>query len=314
MADRPEPLLAVREKCPVCTATSSEVLYESPYDAPPVSTYLEGNYGNAYDASALAGASYTLRRCTECGLLYQHLIPQGSLLHDLYDKWIPGTERKRLAALYTLSDYRDWAGQVEFMIRQLGLQPADIHVLDFGLGWAEWASLARSYGCKVMGTEISPERIAYASSIGITMLTLEEISLHKFHFINTEQVFEHLTDPCDTLVRLARSLQTGGLLKISVPNGRGIRGRIRRDGDAVFNSPEHIMPIAPLEHINCYDYRALVRLGRQAGLTPVRPSLLHLYNSSSTWLEPREAARNILRPLYRHWFPKSTYVLFTHAA
>jgi hypothetical protein len=38
-----------------------------------------------------------------------------------------------------------------------------------------------------------------------------------------------------------------------------------------------------------------------------------LYNGCSGWLEPRQALRNLLRPLYRHVYPKSTFVHFTHA-
>jgi hypothetical protein len=54
-----------------------------------------------------------------------------------------------------------------------------------------------------------------------------------------------------------------------------------------------------------------VELGRQVGLKPLRPRPRLLYNGASGWLELREAARNLLRPIYRHIYPKSTFVYFS---
>jgi hypothetical protein len=58
----------------------------------------------------------------------------------------------------------------------------------------------------------------------------------------------------------------------------------------------------------------LVRLAANAGLRPMRPSLRLIYNASSGWLYPRQAARLLLRPLYRHVYPKSTFVYFVRDA
>ncbi|HTZ00602.1 MAG TPA: hypothetical protein VMB75_12240, partial [Rhodocyclaceae bacterium] len=77
---------------------------------------------------------------------------------------------------------------------------------------------------------------------------------------------------------------------------------------------DFIMPIQPLEHVNCFDFRSLAELGRRAGLKVVRPSLRLLYNGSSGWVDPRQAAKNLLRPIYRHIFPKSTFVYFARAS
>jgi hypothetical protein len=42
----------------------------------------------------------------------------------------------------------------------------------------------------------------------------------------------------------------------------------------------------------------------------VRPKLRQLYNSSSGWMHPRQVLRLLTRPIYRHVFPKSTFVYF----
>jgi hypothetical protein len=88
--------------------------------------------------------------------------------------------------------------------------------------------------------------------------------------------------------------------------------RIRRGGTFASLSPETIMPVQPLEHVNCFEYETLVRLAAAAGLVPLRPRLPLIYNATSGWLNPVRAARLLVRPLYRHVFPKSTFVYFRH--
>jgi hypothetical protein len=51
-------------------------------------------------------------------------------------------------------------------------------------------------------------------------------------------------------------------------------------------------------------------MGKTAGLRPLQPSLLRLYNSSAGWMSPRSAARQAARGIYRHWYPRSTFVYF----
>ena len=145
------------------------------------------------------------------------------------------------------------------------------------------------------------------------MIDREDIPNHKFHYINTEQVFEHLVDPRKTLELLARALHDKGLIKVSVPNGRGIEKRLKRLPSMTSVEQDYLMPIQPLEHINCFDHSSLVELGRQVGLVPVRPGFQLLYNGASGWFEPKQAMRNLLRPIYRHVYPRSTFVYFTRA-
>jgi 2-polyprenyl-3-methyl-5-hydroxy-6-metoxy-1,4-benzoquinol methylase len=89
----------------------------------------------------------------------------------------------------------------------------------------------------------------------------------RFHFINTEQVFEHLVDPMAELLRLASALRPGGLVRISVPNGTAVESRLSNpDWNAAKGSPRSLNAVAPLEHINCFNHRSLETLGVRAGL------------------------------------------------
>jgi SAM-dependent methyltransferase len=280
----------------------------------PTSDFLISHYCGRAELSRLACATFEVDRCTACGLVFQRAVPAGALLNDIYDRWIPASERENLHQARQLSDYRYLAGQVEFLIQYFKVKPSQLRVFDFGLGWAEWATMARSYGCRVVGAELSVERVEHARSIGIEVIDWQDIPNQEFHYINTEQVFEHLVEPRKTLEHLARSLRDDGLIKVSVPNGRGVEKRLKRLSGMASVEREYLKPVQPLEHINCFDYSSLVALGREVGLVPVRPRLRLMFNGASGWFEPKHAMKNLLRPIYRHVYPRSTFVYFTWAA
>jgi hypothetical protein len=306
------PIIQTRARCPSCGSDSPVTLLHEPFDSPAIKAFLHRQYEGRARTEQLAGYAYELVRCRRCRLAYQQTIPGPQLVNEIYDEWIPGSERERLWRGRDVYDPSYWAQQVHFIIEHLRLQPMDVSMLDFGMGWGEWASMARAFGCEVYGAELSTERLRHAHGIGLPTLDWDEIGTRRFHFINTEQVFEHLVDPLDILKHLAGSLQEGGLLKISVPDSRPALRALRGGGSRFATLPaDKIVPLQPLEHINCFEYDSLVSLAAAAGLQPVRPSLRLIYNATSGWLSPKRAARLLVRPLYRHIYPKSTFVYFT---
>ena len=175
------------------------------------------------------------------------------------------------------------------------------------MGWCEWASMARAFGCRVAGSELSIERMEYAQSIGIEVVDWDAISKREFHFIHTEQVFEHLIDPVDVLKHLARALHPTGMMLVSVPDSRRVLKNAARRKFASLSHKE-IVPIQPLEHVNCFEFKTVARLAKTAGLRVKTPNLSKIYHGSSGWLHLNRAARLAVRPIYRHLFPKSTFV------
>jgi 2-polyprenyl-3-methyl-5-hydroxy-6-metoxy-1,4-benzoquinol methylase len=307
-------IIQVRAHCPSCGTDSPTLLLREAFNSEAIATFLQRQYEGRARLEQLSGYSYELVRCRSCRLGYQQTIPGPQLLHEIYDRWIPASERVRLQQERDVYEPSYWAQQIHFLIEQLRLRPVDIKVLDFGMGWGEWAGMARAFGCEVYGSELSRERLDYAHSIGIPTLDWQEIGTRRFHFINADQVLEHLVEPLHILKHLANSLATHGLLKIAVPDSRTALRRVSRAQDFGSLSAATVMPIQPLEHINCFEYRTLVRLAATAGLQPHRPSLRMIYNATSGWLHPRRAARLLIRPLYRHVYPKNTFVYFKHPA
>lgn len=63
------------------------------------------------------------------------------------------------------------------------------------MGWGDWFQMAQSFGCKAAGMELSEARVSHAQSRGVPAVEWQELASRRFDFINTEQVFEHVTDP-----------------------------------------------------------------------------------------------------------------------
>ncbi len=302
-------LMRKREHCPSCRSTCFVSLCTESFTGPGMRKYIDTHYKSRASIN-LDGFSYELVQCAECNLAYQIHVPTNSLLSEIYDVWIPQSTREERRATHNLNYYRYLSEQVQFFIQHFHLPPSSINVLDFGFGWAEFAKMVMAYGCNVAGSELSQERIGYARSIGLEVVDTQELPANRFHFINAEQILEHIVEPRDLLTRLTASLEVGGIIMISVPNSSRSLRKLRRTRDFSSLSPNDIIPIAPLEHLNSFNYKSLVALADTFGLKPVRPSLYKLYNSASGWLEVKNAIRLIARPLYRHVYPKSTFVYF----
>jgi SAM-dependent methyltransferase len=301
-----------RACCPSCLSTSLSPVYEEAYSGSGIQGYLSRHYENRASTTADSHV-YALLCCGKCGLTFQQNIPGEDFLGEIYNAWVPGTELERARRNYSLQEYRYLAEQVQFVIHYFGLSPGEISVLDFGFGWAHWTKMAMGFGCDVSGVELSKERISHAQSLGLKVINLADLPAKKFRYINTEQVFEHLTQPRAVLERLVESLSPDGLIKISVPNAAASLQKIRQGKSFGALSAADQMPIAPLEHINSFTNDSLVAFGKTLGLKPMQPNVYQLYNCASGMLQARNIARLVARSVYRHVFPRSTFVYFQRA-
>lgn len=299
-----EPLLQTRPACPVCATTAYDRVLDLPFDSPPLDAYLRTFYEGRLDPARLADHRYVLDRCSGCGVRYQREVPGPAFLEELYDDLArgDGEDVSRRRGLPTRQAY---AYDVEQLVKHWNRSPAEIRVLDYGSGFGDWLRMAAAYGCGVAAAELSPRKAAALAGTGTDVLPVDDLPSDRFHFINTEQVFEHLIEPGDTVRRLARSLVPGGLLRISVPNGRGIDAALATpDWQLPKGDPASLNAIAPLEHVNCWEHESLTALGRIGGLDVFRYPLRQ-------FLDPMERIRHVGGAvLHRVRPPRGTLVLF----
>jgi len=288
-----------RGACPGCGSRNYKELYCSSFVESPIRDYLESFYAppGGVDLDYLAGADYILDECNDCSLIYQRLIPNSHLMTRLYEKWINAELSRRDEKHFEHYERlnREVVIVTRYFVKHFGLKPGQLEFLDFGMGWGDWCRMAQAYGCSVFGTELSQSRINNAKTFGILAIGWDEIAEHRFDFINTEQVFEHISDPLGTLGYLGQSLKPNGVIKISVPNGWDIKRRLAiMDWTASKGSKNSLNPVAPLEHINCFTRDSLVKMAQIAGFAPVQVSVQVKPSRDLLYL----TIKDIVRPYY----------------
>ncbi|RJP81226.1 MAG: class I SAM-dependent methyltransferase [Candidatus Zixiibacteriota bacterium] len=303
-----------RESCPGCRSPRLRTIYSCSYTQPPVRDFLKGYYSRpeGVEFEYLEGQDYVLDECLECGFVFQKYIPNEFLSRRLYEEWIESGNKTDIHARpKKLENFRQYAQEILTLILYHGKEPHQLDFFDFGMGWGAWCLMAKAFGCRAHGAELSEIQMEYARRQGITVVTWDELPQYRFDFINTEQVFEHLAQPLETLTGLARALKPHGLVKIAIPDGTDIRRRLKvNNWNAPRGSRDSLNSVHPLEHLNCYSRRAVTRMAAEAGLEPVTLPLAPQYAAMTGWQPVAGVVRNLVKPIYRRAFPRNTYYLF----
>jgi SAM-dependent methyltransferase len=306
-----------RRVCPTCRSDHLDQIFACDYLESPVKDYLESFYRpqGKIEPEYLKDATYVLCECGDCGTLFQRQIPDDFLCRKLYDEWIdPGQAFERHLCCDDLERRARYAREILLVIAFLGKPAHRLTFLDLGMGWGLWSAMARAFGCQCAGVEISPSRIAYARSIGLDVISFDQIENRRFDFINCEQVFEHLPDPLATLHRLGKVLNSGGLIKINVPDGARIRRKLNPDAWMSGSNARHLLnPVSPLEHINCFNRTSLILMGHLAGLKTVSLPLNIQWNYWVNLKGLKGVVKELIRPLYHRYIRRRTHLYFTKA-
>lgn len=301
-----------RDACPACKGDVYQTIYSCGFLEPPIKDFLDSFYvpqgGIEYDY--LRDAAFVLQECQPCGTIYQKAVLDDFLMTKLYEEWID----PRLALEQRTLDFDYYSAlvqEVTMVIAYFGVKPSTLKVMDFGMGWGSWCRVAKAFDCDVYGTDLSRARSDFAGGQGIKVLDWHDIAEHRFDFINTEQVFEHLREPFETLSYLKDSLTPHGLIKISVPDGTKIKEKLRNaDWTAPKGSKTSLNPVSPLEHVNCFDPSALARMAQKVGLEQVHIPLDVQYATALGWRPFKPMVKNFLRPIYRRFIRPSTCLFF----
>jgi 2-polyprenyl-3-methyl-5-hydroxy-6-metoxy-1,4-benzoquinol methylase len=305
-----------RDCCPCCKSDIHNQLYSCVFTDPHIKNYLIEFYssqGFKIDTDLLENVDFILDECLNCGVVYQRIIPNRYLMKKLYEEWLnPETEFVCWKNNLDLDYFCYFANELMTIVAFFNKKPSKLTFLDFAMGWGMWSQMAKAFGCEVYGSELSEPKIEYAKSQGIKIIRWEEIPDHEFDFINNEQVFEHIPEPLETLCHLRSSLKPEGIIKIAVPDGNDIKRRLKTfDWKATRRTRNSLNAVSPLEHINCYSHKAIIRMAAQAELERVKIPISYQYRYSTNWKNARQAIKNIGRPIYRNFF-KTTVLYFRH--
>lgn len=295
-------MFLTRDACPACGA-HGRTLYRCAFASGPIGAFIRDYFRLELE---LPG-EYRAVECGECGTIYQAEVGDSATIARLYGEWIWGgaddpNDEFEVAHPTLSRDGHEITAAAAF----LGQRPTTLLTLDYGMGYAPWARIAKALGCRSYGVDLDPRRMEFARAHGI----LTGIDGVRFDFINTEQVFEHVTEPADLAADLKDRLRERGVLKISVPaRGDLLRTFDRLNAGQSTVTLEEIMPLQPLEHVNCFTLEGLRRL---TGMREIRPSLAQRYAflPGISPRYPRKALKELVRPLYQWRNPKNLYVWF----
>jgi 2-polyprenyl-3-methyl-5-hydroxy-6-metoxy-1,4-benzoquinol methylase len=261
-----------RSSCPVCDSEDLKNRYCESYESDEIKTYLNDFYipQGGVEHEFLKATDYSLMHCSNCDLVFQENIPNDDLMFKLYEQWIKADIILKQQNEYPLWYYETYSNQIIDIISFFKKQPSELRLLDFGMGWGKWCLMAKAFGCNVYGLELSEARIDYAEKNGIEVLSEVELTNHEFDYINTDQVFEHIPNPNETLQGLLKRLKPDGVIKISVPNGNSIDEVLKHmDWNAKKVEPNSLNAVAPLEHINCFKTKTILTLAKQFDLQEI---------------------------------------------
>ncbi|MBC7830309.1 MAG: class I SAM-dependent methyltransferase [Chitinophagaceae bacterium] len=304
----------IRKKCPACASTTSKTIYKQPFDQPPIRDYLIDFYSSRgrIELSYLENGNYILEECDHCKLIFQKEIPNDQFMERLYEYWLDPQKRfEHHRKNDGLDHYLYYAQEIMQVMTYLKKQPVDLKFFDFGMGWGKWSMMAKAFGCDSYGSELSRERIKYAESNGLKVIEWNNLPDYQFNFINTEQVFEHLAEPFETLEHLKRALAPDGIIKISVPTANNIDQRLRlMNWKAKKGSKHSLNPVAPLEHINFYRRKSIIKMADKAGLKEILIPIRKQYQYMCDWSGIKRIGQNLLKPISLNLLKKQNYLFF----
>ena len=254
-----------RDGCPLCDARHARLLVELSYGDSRLRSFIERFYQGRAPLDQLAGHYYRVLQCDRCGFIYQDPILDRAGMESLYEDWVDQAQSLQKKQQKQGRLARQYRGQLLTISRLLRRAPERIEILEFGMGWGYWSMQAKTLGFRVSGLELSQRRRAHAVSLGVD--TIDRLpAAAAYDCIYANQVFEHLPDPLSSLRELAENLAPGGVIHLRVPDGRGIAGTLAQQGWL-----PALEPIHPLEHVNCFTRKTLIRLGESCGLAIVNP-------------------------------------------
>ena len=301
-----------RKACPACGTDPTDVLYRCAYTEPPIRHMLEARFADqgAVDLSMLEGADYVLAECPSCTLIFQRFVPDEFLADVVSEQWHDPDRalNQRGRAVLVRGHY---ALEILGVLDHLGRERQPLRFLDFGMGWGRWVQMAEAFGVETYGVEPLGSRTELATGHHLKVLNPSEIRNMRFDFINSEQVFEHIPNPVELAAQLGEVLEPGGIFKISVPNGMRVKRRLRAgDWLAPYGSRNSLNDVFPLQHINAFNHRALIRLGERAGLVPVRIPARLRYRYAPVWERPSRLLKRTVGAHYRALRGQTTVVWF----
>ena len=251
--------------CKICKKKGITI-YHKKYTDKNIIFFLKEYYGEVkYKLleKRLVGSNYDLLKCNNCNFIWQKNSPNDKFSCELYDEIIDKQNSLNKSKLKFKKQKLANKKEITFITNQFNYIKK-INILDFGAGWGHWLNSGDKSKFNPYAFELSGERRKYLLNLGINVI--DNRSIHKyenyFHFIQLDQVLEHVVNLQETFRILKKLARKNCLFYLSVPDG----SKILKNKSAIEINKG---PIQPLEHLNCFSRYSLKKLLSQEGFKSI---------------------------------------------
>ena len=196
------------------------------------------------DIKKLNGYHYKLIKCENCNLIFQEQIPNEKFSQQLYEKYINKDDSFKKKDDYEKKYHKKLFYEMGLIKSIFKKKKEEISILDFGAGWGFWLNYLKKNKFNVFAHEISETRIDFLKKNNIKVIFDIKNIDNKFDFIYSEETFEHIPNPKETLINLSKILKDDGFIMLRFPSSFLFKLKL----NSRYNPSTDCAH--PLEHIN----------------------------------------------------------------
>jgi 2-polyprenyl-3-methyl-5-hydroxy-6-metoxy-1,4-benzoquinol methylase len=238
--------LIKRNTCPACRNTSFKEIYSLPYNSIKMSDFIQRYYKGLINDKKLEKFEYKLLECRYCSLIFQEQVPGKNFSQELYEEIINQEDSLFKKNDFEKKYHKKLLYEINLIKGIFKKENNEISILDFGAGWGFWIDYFKNNNFNVSAFEVSESRINFMKKNQINIISNIENIKNKFDLIYSEETFEHITNPRETLIALSKILKVGGYIMLRFPSNFLFKFKL----DKKYNpSPDCAHP---LEHINLF--------------------------------------------------------------
>ena len=255
--------LIIRTCCPACKSKEFKKLFSLPYKSEKISNFINHYYKSLIKSSSLDGHEYNLLQCLNCNLIFQEQIPDDQFSKDLYEKFIDPNESLSKKDDFDKKFRKKLSFEMQLIKNLFKKDEKDISILEFGAGWGFWSKHAQNYGYKVSAFEVSEKRIDFMKNNNVNVVSNLNNQNLKYDLIYSEETFEHISHPKDTIIELSQLLSKGGFIFLRFPSAFLFKSKLNKNYVPTSDCAH------PLEHINIFCKKSFVQMLKDTNLEKI---------------------------------------------
>ena len=242
--------LIKRNVCPACSKGNFKVIYSLIYSDEKLSSFLKSYYGNRVKLDKIKDSKYSLLECVNCSLIFQEEIPSNNFLNILYEDLIDTRISFKKKNNFEIKYNKKLNYEIKLINSIFRKDPKSIDILEFGAGWGYWSKYMQNKNYNISAFEISEKRINFMRKNNIKVIDELDNFKDKFDLIYSEETFEHISKPKETLVAMSKLLKNNGFILLRFPSNFLFKLKLNNDYKPKADCAH------PLEHINLFNKKS----------------------------------------------------------